>query len=671
MRKLTLLVVLTFAGLFGFSQEFLSLDFSDGVPSGGWTIDANQANWSQSSTDKAGGTAPEAKFFYSPSFIGVSRLVSPVVDLTGVSSVVLQFKHMLDDYSGNGYSLKVETTSDGGSTWNEVWSVNPNGDIPAETKMITIDNSDVGSAAFQVAIVFDGNSYNLDNWYIDDILLFAPLGLDASMNDITMPSVISGPTPVTGSFTNMGNTTISDFDISWQADEGDVHTTSFSGLTVDPFTTYDFTCDDLFSAPIGSYLMHVWISNVNGQEDDNPDNDLATLTVSVPSYSVPQRPLFEEFTSSTCGPCAAFNSQFVPWCNSHEDEITLVKYQMNWPGSGDPYYTEQGGQRRGYYGVSWVPWLNLNGSQIETSMSAVNAGFDEASELNTTFKIAASFTMDGSQITVNANVLPFAQSDGAKVHMVVFENETTGNTGNNGETSFEHVMMRMMPDAFGADADFVDREPLSFSGTYDMSQTNVEELDDLGVAIIVQNEASQEVLQSAYAIQDANFSDNDNLLSLYYNDTEVPDFDPDVLEYTVTLPAGTTTPPVVSTGGSEDPNATVVIVQPETANGMATVDVFSEELMTHKTYTIDFTIVGVDESALSNVQVFPNPSSNFLYVTNVENADVKIVSMDGKTVYHSKLNGTRKIDVRNLAQGAYMVQVSNDHFTTTKRFVKE
>ncbi|MEZ5197672.1 MAG: hypothetical protein R2764_15170 [Bacteroidales bacterium] len=37
--------------------------------------------------------------------------------------------------------------------------------------------------------------------------------------------------------------------------------------------------------------------------------------------------------------------------------MTLVKYQMNWPGVGDPYYTE-GGAERNYYGVSWVlGWL--------------------------------------------------------------------------------------------------------------------------------------------------------------------------------------------------------------------------------------------------------------------------------------------------------------------------
>ena len=35
---------------------------------------------------------------------------------------------------------------------------------------------------------------------------------------------------------------------------------------------------------------------------------------------------------------------------------------MNWPGNGDPYYTEEGGTRRFYYGVDGVPMAFLDGA---------------------------------------------------------------------------------------------------------------------------------------------------------------------------------------------------------------------------------------------------------------------------------------------------------------------
>ncbi len=44
----------------------------------------------------------------------ISRLISPEVDLTGVTGLAFSFKHSLDDFSGTGYTLGVATRSAGG-----------------------------------------------------------------------------------------------------------------------------------------------------------------------------------------------------------------------------------------------------------------------------------------------------------------------------------------------------------------------------------------------------------------------------------------------------------------------------------------------------------------------------------------------------------------------------
>ena len=51
--------------------------------------------------------------------------------------------------------------------------------------------------------------------------------------------------------------------------------------------------------------------------------------------------LVEELTSSTCGPCAQLNNLFNPWLANNAEKVTVIKYQMNWPGTGDPYYTAE------------------------------------------------------------------------------------------------------------------------------------------------------------------------------------------------------------------------------------------------------------------------------------------------------------------------------------------
>ncbi|MCF7792833.1 MAG: choice-of-anchor D domain-containing protein [Candidatus Cloacimonetes bacterium] len=126
-------------------------------------------NWIAGTGNNAGGTAPEAEFYWSPSTLATQRLVCPVINTTGNQSLDLEFKHMVDDFGG-GYALKIQTTSDG-NTWNDAWVINPNGDIGPEIVQTEITTSDVGSTTFQLAFVFDGDSWDINNWYVDDVIL--------------------------------------------------------------------------------------------------------------------------------------------------------------------------------------------------------------------------------------------------------------------------------------------------------------------------------------------------------------------------------------------------------------------------------------------------------------------------------------------------------------------
>ena len=102
------------------------------IPSGWSVMGLGQNNWRISTTNNAGGEANELWLYYNPSFNGTSRFVSPVIDLTGLNSVYVSFKHYLDNYSGS-HTLAIATTSDGGTTWNEVWSQNYSWSSPAAT----------------------------------------------------------------------------------------------------------------------------------------------------------------------------------------------------------------------------------------------------------------------------------------------------------------------------------------------------------------------------------------------------------------------------------------------------------------------------------------------------------------------------------------------------------
>ena len=99
-------------------------------------------------------------------------MISPVINTSAYSLLDLELRHYLSGAGNTDYSLKIETTSDGGTTWNEVWSVTPGGNIAAETLALEIENGDIGSENFQFCFTYESSvSYGAYNWYFDDIVL--------------------------------------------------------------------------------------------------------------------------------------------------------------------------------------------------------------------------------------------------------------------------------------------------------------------------------------------------------------------------------------------------------------------------------------------------------------------------------------------------------------------
>lgn len=502
MKKFT---VLLFGILINFSvfaqkgTELFNEDFSNGVPPTGWTIDDMASQWSQSSSTNAGGTAPEARLAYITG-THTTRLISPETDLTGLTSVIFSFRHFLDDYSGSGYTIGVATRSGGGS-WTDAWTVSPTGNIGPETNDIIISNSDVGTSDFQICIYLSGNMYNFDYWYIDDLILIAPDNNDAEMASINIsPYAAAGNIDIECTFKNSGLNNITSIDINYQIDAGTIITENLTGLNLTTTETLDHTFATQWAATAGNYTINVWISNMNGNgDDDDTSNDLLSQPISIATQSVQNIPLYEEFTSSTCPPCATFNTNtFTPFMNAHPDDITVIKYQMSWPAPGDPYYTAEGGTRRSYYGVSFVPDLYAGGVNTATTSTGVNNAYTHETNKPAFFDITSSFTPNGTNITVGVDIMPYITAD-FKVHIVVIEKLTDGNVGNNGETEFHNVMMKMLPNADGTTINFVTGTNSSYSETYDMSSTFVEEMSDLAVVVFIQNDDTKEIFQSAYS----------------------------------------------------------------------------------------------------------------------------------------------------------------------------
>jgi len=143
-------------------EEFASF------PPEGW-YEEGGTNWGHAQSNDAGGEIPEARFYDNPQTTGVQRLVSMPVNTSQFDALQIEFKHFVFRF-GSGYTLSVQTSSDG-TNWNEVWSIQPGGNILGETVIRNISTPDLGSETFQIAWVFEGNSYDIFYWTVDDVFL--------------------------------------------------------------------------------------------------------------------------------------------------------------------------------------------------------------------------------------------------------------------------------------------------------------------------------------------------------------------------------------------------------------------------------------------------------------------------------------------------------------------
>ena len=335
----------------------------------------------------------------------------------------------------------------------------------------------------------------------------------------TSPSLIlaNGPFIISGDLQNMGSNTVTSMDINYSVDGGATVTENVSGLSLATGDYYSFNHGTPWSPSAGTYNIDIWATNINGSADMDTSNDMASGSVTVFANGDIKRPMLESFTSSTCGPCVAGNQNTSAVLAAYsDDQYSMLKYQMSWPGSGDPYYTLEGGDRRTYYNVNAVPDFILDGNVWQGNSSSVTGSQIDAVMANPAFVSLSSYhVMDGQTIDFTVSINPLGDFAGPlTLYSAVFEYMTYNNVGSNGETQFSKVMKKMVPGSTGFSLGsltdgqtVVENFSHTFQGAYTlppdanapidhMTQHSVEDFSNLGVVTWIQDDATKEILQS-------------------------------------------------------------------------------------------------------------------------------------------------------------------------------
>jgi hypothetical protein len=531
MKKTTLLIAFFFATFMAEAQVIVaSQNFNTAL---GWTSSAT--GWARRTTGGAPACSPfegagMARFNSYDLAAGTTvRLTSPAIILTGATYRVKLKMFRDSGYSTDADNIKVyvNTTALAGGTLL--------GTVNRSIALAPVVSADGWySYSFDIPGAITGTRYVSvvgtgaygNNIFIDDITVEEIPAIDSEMNTLNLNSIVSiGMKSITGVIKNFGSTTINSLDLKWQVDAGTIYTQNLTGLNIAPGATYNYTHTNQWNATPGLYSMKVWTSNINGGSGDtNVSNDQIIKSISVASNSTSRTPLYEKFSSSTCPPCYSFNTNsFTPFYNTgtNANNMAFISYQVNWPAAGDPYYTAEVGTRVAYYGVTGAPTLYVDAKEGTNDIAGLQADLNAALANPAYFVLTPTKNLVGNDMTVEVNVLPYLTGT-YKLHVAVVEKITTQNGaplgGTNGETSFKHVMMKMLPNASGTTVNFVHDVPFTTTLNANLSGLFIEEMTDLDVVVFIQD-ANKNVMQAKYATQalSNNNVDATAKISLYPN----------------------------------------------------------------------------------------------------------------------------------------------------------
>ena len=341
-------------------------------------------------------------------------------------------------------------------------------------------------------------------------------------NEVTVDDFLvlgQAPFTMTAKFLNGGSNAITSAGLNYRINGGAAVSATVSTLNVASAATATLTHPQAWTpTAVGTYTVDFWTSNPNGQADSDPSNDTVTKQVVVVNSIAIRRPLIEVFSSSTCAPCAPANTTFKNLMDQQTaGEISYLKYQMSWPGTGDPYYTLEAAAKRTLYGVNSVPNAQIDGGWNGHAGQITQPILNQYKGVPSFMNLAGYYTVDAAtkKVDMVINTTPLVSTNKAlSLQVAIYEKSTTQNAKSNGETVFYRVMKKMVPDQNGtALSNLTDgvtqtaNLSYTFNGSYTLpinasapvdhaTAHTVEDFTDLGVMVWIQDMATKEIYQS-------------------------------------------------------------------------------------------------------------------------------------------------------------------------------
>ncbi|MGD8397087.1 MAG: Omp28-related outer membrane protein [Candidatus Eiseniibacteriota bacterium] len=233
---------------------------------------------------------------------------------------------------------------------------------------------------------------------------------------------------------------------------------------------------------------------------------LALAASIVPGEAAQRLVLFEQFTNTSCGPCASAAPTIEQILQDFETDIAAVKYHVWWPGANDPFYlhnTLPVQTRTNYYGITGVPDVlidAINGPDPGSYSGIANAITSRMAVASPLAIGCSGLVFEGDcDIDVEVTVETAQPAGDYRLFVELIEKHIAFNAPN-GEhdhyVTFRHVNQNeVWPHGEPIDLTATGTQSFQYSYALDASYNP----DEMAVTVFVQNMTTREILQAGDA----------------------------------------------------------------------------------------------------------------------------------------------------------------------------
>ena len=325
-----------------------------------WTTSTNASNttWEWFASNFNGVNAGELSWIWSGvgSPDDMVSAVSPVMNTEGYSALSLSYNYYFED---SDYSVAVQTSSDGGDSWNDVEIIEIDG-LQQGTYVKTIANSDVGSDNFQIAFTRLGPANQNPFMRIDNIRVKFQPGVDLRALEIEAPSEIEPGQDVSfiGSFENNSSSIVSGL-VTFEI----LERFTGNGVAIETWTVAvdDMPIGEIFDEPFGNWTAiegeYVLRLTIEGADDNLLENNVVTRNINVFNLRERDLVIIEEFSGTWCA--------FCPGAALGVEDLYLEGYNVAaiTYHRGDDYETEIVGDKMEQYNILGFPSVVFDGQE--------------------------------------------------------------------------------------------------------------------------------------------------------------------------------------------------------------------------------------------------------------------------------------------------------------------